>query len=121
MKQLRPILISRAELEKAIEVMRAQPQAPYMCFYDYEIGEGQGPAVPLGVQQDIDAMMNGTHPMFSREYVEAKLTQIKKECAELGIVVENRPMHEVLIELNAKRKLKGQEAKTAAQAAKGNI
>lgn len=103
MKQPRPILISRFEMAKAYKVF-AETEAGYVAFWDYEIGEAPKGSALEENALDFNAMLNGTHPMFSREYIVAKIEQIKKECAEHGIEVENRPMHEVLIELNAKRK-----------------
>lgn len=111
-----PILIPRKEVEKAAAVLLREPQAPFIAFFDYEVGDDpdvrpqQEPKLSkehaLKVASDVASMLDGTHPMFNKEYLKQKLEQIQRECKEFGIEILNRPMHEVLIELNAARKNK---------------
>ena len=103
MKQPRPILIHRDELARAFKILEEHPSTPYVLFNDYEIGGGE-PIVPTKIAEEMKAILAGTHPMFDKEYLVKKLDQIKKECGKLGIEMANRPMHEVLIELNAKKR-----------------
>ena len=110
-----PILIPRKDIEDAAQVLIREPNAPFIAFFNYEVGEDpdvrpQPPKLSTEaakrVAADVASMLDGTHPMFNKEYLTQKLEQIKRECEEFGITVENRPMHEVLIELNAARKNK---------------
>lgn len=104
MKHQFPVLIATKELLAAAEIMRATPEAPFCAFFDYEIStEAARDIAATKIREDIKAVQDGTHPMFSKTYLKDKLEDIKLECRELEINMVGRPLPDILIELNHKR------------------
>jgi hypothetical protein len=98
-KQEFPVIIPRAEIEKAYAEFQKN-DAQFAAFYDFEFG-GE-----IGVRIEKMKALAATRPQFNKEALEKRLELVKKECEQFGIEYDPDPkkLGDVLTKLNMRKR-----------------